>query len=160
MGVKIARVFPTKTTMSPDDNDAYFGLPDMFTPQYDEVHISVTFTWDKDNALLLAENWKKHGKVKVGGVAIDGESDQPFQSGVYLRDGVTITSRGCPNNCSFCQVRKGLIEFDEFPEGHIVQDNNLLACSNRHVDLVFSMLKKQRGIKFSGGLEARLMPEN
>jgi hypothetical protein len=44
--MKIARVFPTRTSMTPTDPDAYVGLPDLFTPQYDEVHISVAFTWD------------------------------------------------------------------------------------------------------------------
>ena len=51
-------------------------------------------------------------------------------------------------------VRKGLIEFDNFSEGNIIQDNNILACSDRHWRLVMSMLKKQRAIEFKG-LEAR-----
>lgn len=139
--------------MCPDDQDAYFGFPDMFTPQYDEVHISCQFTWDIPKVEVLASNWERFGKVKVGGVAIDGESDQPFKEGMYLKKGITITSRGCPNNCSFCQVRKGLIEFDDFPIGNIVQDNNILVCSDRHWRLVMSMLKRQKAIEFKGGLE-------
>ena len=146
-------MFPVKTSMCPTDKDAYFGEPDLFTPQYDEVYISCQFTWAVKKAEQLAKAWQNHGKVKLGGVAIDGESDQPFQAGMYLRKGITITSRGCPNNCSFCMVRRGLIEFDDFPEGNIVQDNNILACSDRHWSLVMSMLKKQHGIKFTGGLE-------
>jgi len=151
--MKIARVFPTKTSMSPDDKDAYFDEPDLFTPIYDEIHISTTFTWDIKKAHRLASAWRTKGKVKIGGVAIDGESEQPFKIGIYLKNGITITSRGCPNNCSFCMVRRGLIEFDDFPEGNIIQDNNILACSDKHWRLVMDMLKKQKAIEFKGGLE-------
>lgn len=150
---KIARVFPTKTNMSPTDPDAYFGLPMMFMPTYDEIHISVAFTWDIPRAKYLASNWRKYGKVIIGGPAIDGESEQPFKAGMYLKPGVTITSRGCPNKCSFCMVGQGLIEFEQFPEGNILQDNNVLACSKQHIRKVFAMLTKQKQIEFKGGLE-------
>ena len=154
-------MFPTKTSMTPIDKDAYYDTPDLFTPQYDEAHISITFTWDIEKGRRIANAWDKHAKkIKVGGVAIDGETDQPFQSGMYLKKGITITSRGCPNNCKFCQVRHSLIEFDNFPEGNIVQDNNILACSDRHWRLVLSMLKKQKAIEFKGGLEKyRITPQ-
>jgi len=151
--MKIARVFPSKTSHSPCDQDCYFDTPDLFTPEYNEIHISVTFTWDIKKAYFLAEAWRVKGKVKIGGVAIDGESDQPFQAGMYLKKGITITSRGCNNNCKFCQVRHPLIEFDNFPKGNIIQDNNLLQCSDKHIDLVFDMLKNQKQIIFSGGLD-------
>lgn len=110
----IARVFPTRTSMCPSDKDAYFGPPDLFTPRYDEVHISCQFTWDKERALKLAEDWRNHGKVRVGGVAFEGESDQPFKSGIYLKNGITITSRGCPNNCHFCLVKKNSLNLTNF----------------------------------------------
>ena len=153
--MKIARVFPTKTSYCPDDKDAYFGVPDSITPQYDEVHISCTFTWDIDKAYKLQSSWCSNAKiVRVGGVAINGESTQPFMSGMYLKRGVTITSRGCPNKCSFCMVKNDLIEFDTFPVGNIVQDNNFLACSEQHKDRVYRMLKTQKGVEFKGGLEA------
>ena len=152
----IARVFPSKTNMCPTDNHVYFDEPDMFTPKYDEVHISCTFTWDIDKAHNLVKSWKQHCKnVYLGGVAIDGESYQPFQAGMYLKKGITITSRGCPNNCSFCDINQPLIEFDEFPEGNIIQDNNILACSDHHIEKVLTMLKHQKNICFKGGLESR-----
>ena len=143
--------------MTPRDKDAYYNTPDLFTPKYKEVHISVTFTWDKDKADRLAFAWEKHGRVRIGGIAIDGESDQPFQAGMYLKHGVTITSRGCPNNCWFCLVRRGLIELSKFPEGNIVQDNNFLACSKKHRNRVYDMLRKQKQIEFKGGLDKRLV---
>ena len=50
--MKIARVFPTKTSMSPDDPLAFFGPPtlDAIAAEPDEVHISVTFSWDLEKA--------------------------------------------------------------------------------------------------------------
>jgi hypothetical protein len=75
--MKIARVFPTKTTMSPTDPDAYFSTPELFTPEYDEIHISVNFTWDIKKAEWLKKQWEKIAPVKIGGVAIDGEFPEP-----------------------------------------------------------------------------------
>lgn len=153
--MKIARVFPTKTNMSPRDKDAYFGPPDMFTPYYDEIHISTVFTWDKKKSSALAKAWLLYGdKVKVGGPAYDAKGGR-FVSGKYLKSGVIITSRGCPNDCYFCFVpgREGPVREINITPGNIIQDNNILACSNKHLDKVFQMLRDQRAIDFSGGLE-------
>ena len=54
----------------------------------------------------------------------------------------------------FLFSKKKLIELDEFPIGNILQDNNILACSKRHRNRVFKMLKTQRQISFRGGLES------
>ena len=153
--MKIARVFPIKTSMSPADPDAYFGLPNLFIPKYDEIHISVVFTWMIAKAKWLKKQWEYIAPVKIGGPAIDGESENPMKSGMYLKKGITITSRGCPNSCIFCLVKKELIELDEFPEGNIIQDNNFLACTNHHRKKVYSMLRNQKQIEFKGGLESR-----
>lgn len=159
--MKIARVFPTKTSMSPTDMDAYFDVPDMFTPKYDEVHISCTFTWDKEKTERLAYQWQMHGKVKIGGCAYNSPAEN-FVSGMYLKKGITITSRGCPNNCSFCFVpsREGKIRELPIVEGNIIQDNNILACSDNHIEKVIDMLKKQKAVEFKGGLESsRITPK-
>ncbi len=138
--------------MSPVDKDSYFGGPDLFTPEYDEIHISVTFTWDTKRAWELAWQWEHIAPVKIGGVAINGEGGE-FTPGMYLRKGVTVTSRGCPNKCSWCFVKKSLRELEVKP-GNNILDNNLLACSGSHLNKVFSMLKEEKEINFSGGLEA------
>lgn len=151
--MRIARVFPTKTSMSPTDRDAYFGEPELFMPEYDEIHISVAFTWDIKRAQWLAKQWEFIAPVKIGGPAMNGEGDG-FVPGQYLRHSVTITSRGCPNRCPFCFINKPLREIDPIPEGNIIQDNNLLACSRSHTDKVFQMLSRQHSIIFPGGLEA------
>lgn len=148
--------------MSPTDRDAYFGEPDLSTPRseniwdsfYDEVHISVAFSWDIKKAHLLAEAWELYAKkVKIGGPAINGESKDEFEPGMYLEKGAVITSRGCPNRCPWCFIDQPLKELKINP-GNNILDNNILACSKPHIDKVFSMLGSQRQIHFSGGLEA------
>ena len=83
-----------------------------------------------------------------------------FVPGRFLAKGVTITSRGCPRRCPFCFVpgREGALRELPIREGWNVQDNNLLACSRRHIEAVFAMLSRQRHYaKFAGGLDARLL---
>ena len=152
--MKIARVFPTRTSMTPTDPDAYVGLPDLFTPQYDEVHISVTFTWDIPKVKELENGWRKYGVVRCGGPALNSYAG--VFRGDYTRRSVSITSRGCPNNCSFCFVpkREGKIRTLPIVEGNIIQDNNLTACPKNHIDKVFRMLSKQKGVVFQGGVES------
>ncbi|MCK4384708.1 MAG: hypothetical protein KAW52_00450 [candidate division Zixibacteria bacterium] len=151
--MKIARVFLKKTSMSPVDGDCYFDIPGLFTPKYDEVHISVTFTWDLEKLPFFIENWEKIAPVKIGGPAIDGEGMCcEFEPGVYLRPGVTVTSRGCPNRCPWCFVKTSLKELEVKPGNNVI-DNNLLACSPSHLDKVFEMLSHQKDIIFSGGLD-------
>ena len=158
--MRIARVFPTKTSLTPRDADCFVGPPQGNVPLYDAVHISVTFTWDLPKINRLRREWIKYGPVKVGGPAL-GDPGGVFIGGKYLRDGVTITSRGCPGNCSFCFVPKREGHIRELPivPGHIVQDNNLLACSDSHLRKVFDMLRGQKRIDLSGGLEAARINE-
>lgn len=156
--MKIIRVFPRRTNQTPDDDMAFVGDPGLFLPEADEVHVSVTFTWDKSEGERLVAAWGKHyGNIKIGGPAY-GDPGHTFTAGMYVKHGVTFTSRGCPNRCWYCFVpkREGpLREFKPIVPGHIVQDNNLLACSQAHFDAVCEMLSSQRAIELSGGLEAR-----
>jgi hypothetical protein len=141
----------------------YFrGLPPLDLPKADEIHISCTFTWDKSEAEDLFNAWSQYYPVvRIGGGAY-GNIPHNFQPGMYLKQGVTFTTRGCNHQCPWCLVQKRegkLFEFNGFPAGNIVQDNNLLQASSSHLDKVFSMLSKQRGIIFSGGIEARLVTD-
>ena len=159
---RILRVFPRRTTATPTDNRAFVGNPPMFWPDADEVHVSVTFTWDRAEGERLAEAWAATGlPVKIGGPAYD-EAGGEFVSGRYLKSGYTITSRGCPNHCWFCAVPKREGGLRELPivDGWNVVDDNLLACSETHINAVFAMLTRQEHAPvFSGGLEAkRLRP--
>jgi hypothetical protein len=155
MTTRIIRVFPRRTKATPDDALAYFGPPDFFA-EADEVHISVTFTYDKARAEQLAEQWRFVAPVQIGGVAF-GDDSLEFIPGRYIRPGYTITSRGCPRRCWFCGVWKKWPTPNVLPihDGWNILDDNLLACPREHVEAVFAMLRKQnRRVEFTGGLEA------
>jgi len=159
--INIARVFPRRTKMTPTDENAFVGEPPLGCPLFDEVHISVTFTWDIERGLRLIKEWSKYGdRIFIGGPAI-GDVGNRFIPGMYIKKGVVFTSRGCPNKCWYCLVPKREGKLRELPitEGHIVQDNNLLACSQQHIQTVFQMLKAQHRIEFAGGLQSDLITE-
>lgn len=163
-GKRIIRVFPRRTAATPTDDLVRVGCaPDLFD-QADEVHVSVTFTWDLPLAERLAKAWGPVAPVRIGGPAT-GEAGGEFVPGLYVKRGYVLTSRGCPNRCWFCSVWRregGTVRELPITEGWNVLDDNLLACSDEHIRGVFAMLKGQKRngrIEFSGGLEAkRLQP--
>jgi hypothetical protein len=91
--MKIIRVFPRKTSLTPDDEDVRINMTPAFYDEADEIHISVTFTEDLQRAEWLAGQWKKVAPVKIGGPAT-GEPGGDFVPGMYLKKGAVITSRG------------------------------------------------------------------
>ncbi len=160
--MRIARVFPSRTNLTPTDELAFTCFQPPFTlTDVHEVHISVTFTWDLPRAEQMAEAWRVLGvPVLMGGPAFNQPSGE-FIPGMYVKHGVTITSRGCPNHCWFCAVpkREGS-RLRELPikDGWNILDDNLLACSDVHIRAVFHMLARQpEQALFTGGLEARLL---
>jgi len=157
--MKLLRVFPRRTAATPEDNLVRVGYPDLFPPECDEIHVSVTFTYDIPKAEKMADAWRPRGPVTLGGPAY-GDPGGEFTPGLYLKPGYVITSRGCPNRCWFCMAarREGDIRELKIKEGWNVIDNNLLACSDRHIRSVFNMLSMQsRKPEFTGGLEAKLI---
>lgn len=153
--MRLIRVFPSRTKATPTDDLVRFGPPDLLD-YADEVHVSVTFTWDKPRAEWLAEQWQRVAPTKIGGVAY-GDTSLDFIPGRYVRPGYTITSRGCPRRCWFCGVWKKWPQPNILPiyDGWNVLDDNLLACPRAHVEAVFSMLRRQKQrVCFTGGLEA------
>ena len=157
----VLRVFPRKTKATPEDDYVLIGDPPLFIPEdITEIHISVAFTWDLPEAERLADAWARYGQVKLGGPAFNQPGGE-FTPGMYVKDGYVITSRGCPNHCWFCAVPKreynGLHEL-EIKDGWNVLDDNLLACSEKHIREVFAMLKRQKHKPvFTGGLEAKIL---
>lgn len=157
---QIIRVFPRRTKWTPTDDLAFVGEPPLFDLPDLPVHISVTFTWDVAKAVALIISWraKTHRNPFIAGPAW-GKRDigtNEFTPGLYVKRGVTFTSRGCPKRCAWCRVSKceGKLREINIAPGYVVQDNNLLACSRGHIEKVFEMLRQQkRGIKFSGGLD-------
>jgi hypothetical protein len=156
----IARVFPRRTAATPNDAYAFIGDPPLWLPaDIDAVHVSVAFTYDLPEAERLAQAWQHIAPVTIGGPAT-GMRGEWFVPGRYVREGYTITSRGCPNRCWFCSVWKRDGNIRELPirDGWNVLDDNLLACSESHIRSVFAMLKRQQQrAEFTGGLEAKLL---
>lgn len=156
------RVFPRKTKWTPDDDLAFVGEPTLFLPPEQPVKISVTFTWDIPEAERLYRAWSDYYQdVELGGPAF-GDKGGEFEPGLFVKNGVTITSRGCSKDCKWCFVpkREGWIRELEIKPGNDVADNNLLACSRSHVEMVFDMLRSQKEpVKFSGGLDAELFQQ-
>ncbi len=157
MSRRLIRVFPRRTKATPTDELAFVGGPTLFA-EADEVHISISFSWDIPEAERLAGEWRYvTGNIYLGGPAFGGDH-KPFIPGRYLKRGYVITSRGCPNRCWFCDVwRREGQTVTELPvtSGWNVLDDNLLACSEPHVRGVFAMLKSQpERALFTGGLEA------
>ena len=157
------RVFPRRTKWTPDDPGVYIGDPPLFRPSQDlPIRISVVFTWDIEEAFRLKRAWEKYySTVQVSGPALDSPGDE-FTPGRFIKQGVTITSRGCPRKCPWCFVpkREGIIRELIIQDGWIVQDNNLLACSRKHIEAVFEMLSGQnRSVEFKGGIDPRLLKQ-
>ena len=156
----VIRVFPRKTKMTPEDENVRINVMPTFFDQADEVHISVNFTWDLPVAERLYNQWRFVAPISMGGPALMSRGDD-FVSGLYVKSGFTITSRGCPNSCWFCSVwRREGHGVRELPitAGYDILDDNLLACSDSHVSQVFDMLEKQSfPPKFTGGLEAKIL---
>ena len=121
---RLIRVFPRKTKATPDDELARFGPPDLFD-EADEVHVSVTFTYDKPLAERLVKDWER--------VAY-GDRGEDFIPGRYIKPGYVFTSRGCPRRCWFCSVwkRDPVPRLLPIADGWNILDDNLLACPRPH----------------------------
>lgn len=160
--MKFIRVFPRKTKWTPDDELAFVGDPPLFRPPEMPVKISVAFTWDIPEAERLYHSWKRfYSDVDLGGPAF-GEQEKEFVPGRFLKMGAVITSRGCGNQCWFCEVwkRNGTVRELPITEGWNLMDDNILQCSNDHFLKVCDMISRQpeRPI-FSGGLDSKVLTE-
>jgi len=160
--MRVLRVFPQRTSYTPTDNLAFIGPPPLERPEADKVMVSCCFTWDRKESEYLAEAWSQYySDVELGGPAY-GSPCNTFTPGMFVRQGITFTSRGCENHCPECFVpeREGTLRELPICAGHIIQDNNLLQCSWQHQQAVFSMLNKQsRAADFRGGFQADLVTE-
>lgn len=156
---RIIRVFPRKTSATPDDDLVRINCgPDLFD-YADEVHISVLFTWDLARAEALAEAWRGVAPVQIGGPAT-GMVGGEFVPGMYVKKGYTIHHRGCPNSCWFCIERNSEMKLLDIHDGWNDLSSNLLACPPDHIWQVFAALDRGRKIygkapQFTGGLEAK-----
>ena len=164
---RIIRVFPQRTSHTPDDGYVRIGSPDIFDrmelPPHEEIHISCTFTWDKPRCEQLREEWQTctRAPVLLGGPAY-GNKAEDFVQGLYIKSNIIFTTRGCNNSCPWCCVSGLEGKLRELPivQGNVIQDNNFLQASRAHKEKVFDMLRTQKGICFRGGLEADLVDDH
>jgi radical SAM superfamily enzyme YgiQ (UPF0313 family) len=79
--------------------------PEKLPEDIEEIHVSVSFSFDFEEAERLYEAWSKVTPTKIGGPAT-GQRGEEFVPGKYLKRGYVITSRGCyqKNNCFFCTM--------------------------------------------------------
>lgn len=148
--------------MTPNDPCSFVGDPPLlWRPDADEVHVSVVFTWDVAEGRRIQEAWAQYYPVvRIGGPAVENgycaSKLDYFEPGVYIRSGITFTSRGCNNCCPWCLAwqREGRLRTITITPGYIVQDNNFLQCALSHRLAVYQMLSAQkRAAVFSGGLQ-------
>lgn len=160
--MKILRIFPRRTSYTPEDDLVDIGYPKLWRIKVDEVHISCVFTWDREFCEHLKKEWSQYYPiVRIGGPAYGLNGDK-FVPGRYIKKGVVFTSRGCNFDCPWCLVPKMEGTFrtlGDIPLGNVIQDNNVLLANAHHLQKVLSMLKTQRAIRFSGGLDVRLLKD-
>jgi hypothetical protein len=160
----IIRVFPRKTYWTPDDNMAFIGERDFFSPADRDIPVMVSsaFTWDRKEAERIAESWGAYYRnVQIGGPAFNSQAGD-FVPGMFLKRGCVITTRGCVKNCKWCFVpkREGKLIELKINDGWIIQDNNILAASKSHFEAIIQMLKRQkRRAFFTGGLDKHFLKD-
>jgi hypothetical protein len=65
----LARIFPRRTRATPDDAYAFVGLPPEKLPEdITEVHVSVSFSFDLEEAGRLCEAWSKIAPTKLSDI--------------------------------------------------------------------------------------------
>jgi hypothetical protein len=75
----------------------------------------------------------------------------------------TRTTVGCPNRCLYCAVPRvegAFQELEDWPDGPIICDNNLLNASLEHFDKVCDKLDKWGWADFNQGIDCRLLTEH
>ena len=156
---RLLRVFPERTSLTPTDDLAVIGAPGLIDPpEFDEIHVSCTFTWHIEEAAVIYRKWENQypkSPMSFGGPALN-EPGGAFVPGRYVRYGISISSRGCPNHCEWCFVpkREGKLRLLPICPGNDLQDNNITAWPRAHWNMLISMLQSQTRIRFTGGLEA------
>lgn len=166
-------------------DEVYAGRWEAMLRDYDKYYFSVIFSWDIPGmiqAVNMVRSWGK--EVEIGGPAatfmhryIEVHTgikphiglDDRFERvlGEYDGDSIfqkmTFTSRGCPNGCRFCGVKRlepNAIEYDDFPLASILADNNILATSWDHQRQVVNKYGNfDRVIDINSGFDVRFFQE-
>ena len=155
-------------------DEVYAGRWEPLFNNYDKYYFSVIFTWDIPEmiqAVNMVRSWGK--EVEIGGPAatfmhtyihtqtgiephygLDGRFE--FVPGDYE---LTFTSRGCPHKCRFCgvsSVEPDALEYDNFLLASMIGDNNILATSWGHQELVVNrFVNSGRRVDINSGFDVR-----
>lgn len=179
-----------------EQNERYYKK---LKDHYDIIYITSLFTYQAQYVIQSIRYYKNrypNARIRVGGImatlipeyikektGVDphvgllrgAENSSPDYSWFpNLPYSITFTSRGCPNRCPFCAVRKHEPEFivkenwvddiDITKTGIIFWDNNWLASPNFEKDVKrLKKFRKEAGITridFNQGLDCRLMDED
>ena len=145
---------------------------------WDKFYFSVIFTWDIPSMVSQVNMVRSWGKeVEIGGPAatfmhkyIHTHTGIEPHRGLDARFehvpgqySLTFTSRGCPHRCPWCGVKKvepEAIEYDDFLLAPMVGDNNILATSWEHQELVVQRFASYgREIDINSGFDIRFFEE-
>ncbi len=159
-------------------DEVYAGRWEPMLTKADKYYFSVIFTWDIPamiRAVNQVQDWGKEVEIggpaatfmhtyihKMTGIEPHIGLDDRFEHipGKYK---LTFTSRGCPHHCPFCGVQRVepvAIEYDDFPLASMIGDNNILATSWEHQELVVNKLVKIPGkIDINSGFDVRFFTE-
>jgi len=159
-------------------DEVYAGRWEPMFNHYDKYYFSVIFTWDIPGmirAVNMVRSWGK--EVEIGGPAATFMHTYIHtQTGIEPNYGLddrfehvpgdyelTFTSRGCPHKCQFCGVKKVepvAIEYDDFLLASMIGDNNILATSWEHQELVVKRFTDSgRRVDMNSGFDVRFFQE-
>ena len=166
-------------------NEVFFSpRADMWSQQCQQAYLSAIFTWNLPKLVHDVNLLKSNGvEVEIGGPAATAmpeyilamtdiqphvgldERFEHINGGKFL---ATFTSRGCPRACEFCIVSKlegrHIIEYSQFPiptgKNPYVCDNNILATSWGHQQLVVEKLKHVKNLDINSGFDDRIFIKN
>ena len=159
----------------------------MFSGHMDRVYMSKVFSFTPDYEWCIDADEIIKGGTGYAIELIDGrevyhaEYDKPLSDEVehiypdysiyseYTKEtAYGFLSRGCPRGCGFCHVasKEGkcshkvadLLEFWRGQKNIVIQDPNILACSDWK-DLLQQLIDSKAWIDFNQGLDIRLMTE-
>jgi len=155
-------------------DEVYAGRWEPLFNHYDKYYFSVIFTWDIPGMIRAVNQVRSWGKeVEIGGPAATFMHTYIHtQTGIEPNCGLdgrfehvpgdyelTFTSRGCPHKCRFCgvsRVEPEALEYDDFLLASMIGDNNILATSWGHQELVVHrFVNSGRRVDINSGFDVR-----
>jgi len=156
---------------------------DLWGMSCDRAFLSGLFTWDLPGLCRDVNLLKENGvEIEIGGPAATAMPQYVVQqTGILPHVGLderfehvdgkffsVFSSRGCPHNCEFCIVPtlegRKMIEYDSFPipigNNPYLCDNNILATSWAHQQLVVQKLKNVKNLDCNSGFDCRIFAHN